>query len=64
MCNIAIYADDNTLYSKCDQLSNFWQQLELGSKLESDLCDTVDLNRKWLVDFNASKNSAFCIRPV
>ena len=26
-CNIAIYADD-TLYSKCDQASDLWQQLE------------------------------------
>ena len=32
-----------------------WQQLELASKLESDLRDTVDWSRKWLVDFNAKK---------
>ena len=25
ICNIAIYADDDTLYSKCDQASNLWQ---------------------------------------
>ena len=37
ICNIAIYADDTTLYSKCDQASNLWQQLELASELESDL---------------------------
>ena len=37
VCNIAIYADDNTLYSKCDQASDMWQQLELASELESDL---------------------------
>ena len=24
-CNIAVYADDNTLYSKCDQASYLWQ---------------------------------------
>ena len=35
--NIAIYADDTTLYSKCDQASDLWQQLELVSELESDL---------------------------
>ena len=28
--NIAIYADDTTLYSKCDQVSGLWQQLELA----------------------------------
>ena len=36
-CDIAIYADDTTLYSKCDQASDLWQQLELASELESDL---------------------------
>ena len=51
ICDIAIYADDTTLYSKCD----LWQQLELASKLESDIQDTVDWGKKWLVDFNAGK---------
>ena len=37
ICNIAIYADDTTLYCKCDQASDLWQQLELASELESDL---------------------------
>ena len=53
--NIAIYADDTTLYSKCDHASDLWQQLELASELESDLRDTVDWGRKWLVDFNAGR---------
>ena len=56
ICNIAIYADDTTLYSKCDQASDLWQQLELAAELESDLRDTVDWGRKWLVDFNAGKS--------
>ena len=55
ICDIAIYADDTTLYSKCDQASDLWQQLELASELESDLRDTVDWGKKWLVDFNAGK---------
>ena len=55
ICNIAIYADDTTVYSKCDQASDLWQQLELASELESDQRDTVDWGRKWLVDFNAGK---------
>ena len=50
-----IYADDTTLYSKCDWASDLWQQLELASELESDLRDTVDWGKKWLVDFNAGK---------
>ena len=55
ICNIAIYADDTTLYSKCDQASDLWQQLELASELASDLQDPVDWGRKWLVYFNAGK---------
>ena len=41
ICDIAIYADDTTLCSKCDQVS--------------DLQDTVDWGKKWLVHFNAGK---------
>ena len=42
-------------YSKCDQASDLWQQPELASELKSDLQDTVDWGRKWLLDFNAGK---------
>ena len=55
LCDTPIYADDTTLYSKCDQASDLWEQLELVSELESDLPDTVDWGKKWLVDFNAGK---------
>ena len=55
ICDIAIYTDDTTLYSKCDKVSNLWQKLELTSELESDLQETVDWGRKWLVDFNVGK---------
>ena len=54
ICNIAIYAD-TTLYSKCYQASDLWQQFELAFEHESDLRDTVDWGKKWLVDFNAGK---------
>ena len=53
MCNIVVYADDTTLYSNCDQVSDLW--LELASEFESDHCDTVDWGRNWLVDFNAGR---------
>ena len=46
ICDIAIYADDTTLYSKCDLASDLWQQLELASELESDLQDTVEWGKK------------------
>ena len=40
MLKIATCADDATLYSNCEQVST----------LESDLRDTVDWGRKWLID--------------
>ena len=46
ICDTAIYADDSTLYSI---------QLELASEDESDLRDTVDQDKKWLVDLSAGK---------
>ena len=55
ICDSAIYTDDTTLYSKCDQVADLWHQLELASELESDLRDIVDWGKKWLVDFNAGK---------
>ena len=36
-----MYADDDTLYYTCDQAS--------------DLRETMELGRKWLVNFNAGK---------
>ena len=33
ICNIAFYADDITLCSKCDQTTNTWQELELDLNL-------------------------------
>ena len=62
ICNIAISADDTSLYSKCDQACDLWQQLELASELKSDLRDTVDWGKKWLVDFKAGKTQL--VRPV
>ena len=55
ICNIVIYADDTTLYSKCDQASDLWEQLQLASELESDQRDTVDWGTRRLFDFNTGK---------
>ena len=33
ICDFAIYADDTTLYSKCDQAYDLWQECELASEL-------------------------------
>ena len=42
-------------YSKCDQASDLWEELELVSELGSDPWDTIDCNKKWVVDTNAGK---------
>ena len=55
ICDISVYVDDTTLYSKCVQASDLWEQFQLASELESDLRDTVNWSRKWLVDFNTRK---------
>ena len=41
ICNNAIYADDTTLCSRCNQASELWQQLELASELEAGLGQEV-----------------------
>ena len=46
--NIAIYADDTNLYSKCYPVSDLLEELELVFQLESDLLNTVDWDRKCL----------------
>ena len=57
--DIAIYADDTTLYSKCDQASDLWQQLELASELESDLQDMWTGERSGLLISMLGKLSWF-----
>ena len=46
ICKIAFYADSIINYPKCHHESNFGQQLELASKLESGIQDTVNSGRK------------------
>ena len=53
ICDFPIYADDTTLYSKCDQASDLLQQLKFTSELEFDPRDTEDWGKKWLVNFSA-----------
>ena len=61
--NTAICAND-LLSSKCDQVSDLWQQLESASELESDLRGTVDNAEKTqFVLFNRSNNTGV-IKPV
>ena len=60
ICNIAIYADDTTLYSNCDQASDLWQQLELASELEFDLRDSYIIS----IPKTASKKIRALIRSM
>lgn len=53
----AIYAGDGTLPSKHDWTSDLWQHPELAFKLESDLEEFLDGDKKWLINFNAKKNT-------
>ena len=64
ICDIPIYADDATLYSKCDQSSDLWQQLELASKFESDLRDTVKGEGSDLLISMLEKLNWFCLTSV
>ena len=55
--SILIFANDTTLYFKCEQPPDLWKQLELASELESDPRDAIDWDMKLLVDFSDLKNA-------
>ena len=56
ICNFAIYADKTTIYFKCDQASDMWQQQHLASELESDLQNVVEWSSKCVIYFNTKKS--------
>ena len=62
ICNFAIYADDTTLYSKSDQASDLWQQLELTSELESKR--NCGLGQEVACWFQCRKNPTGFVYPV
>ena len=41
-----LMASSTTLYTKCEQASDLWQQLELAFELQSDLGVIVQWGRK------------------
>ena len=55
LCNITIYVEDTTLYSKCDWASDVRQQLELASELKSHLLGTIDWGKKPIVNSDNGK---------
>ena len=42
---------DTSLYSKCDQASDLWQQLKLATDFKLDIQGTAEWSTNWLVDF-------------
>ena len=41
ICDTAVYANDATLYLKCDQASDLREQLELASEFDTELGQEV-----------------------
>ena len=62
VCNITIFVDEAS--SLIDQASDLWQQLDLACELESDLQDTVDRGKKWLMISMLEKLNLFCLTGV
>ena len=58
---LAIYADDSTLYSCLDKTDDLFDMVELAANLEYDLRSTVEWGKKWLVSFNTSKTKLLSI---
>ena len=58
ICDIAICADDTTIYSKCDQTSDLWQQLELASEPEHfrDWYTALGPPKNFLKNFTSQNN--------
>ena len=54
ICNVAIYADDTTLYLKYDEASDLWQLLVLVSELKIRSTRHCG-DRKLLIDFNVGR---------
>ena len=59
----AIYVNDTTLYSNCDQAFDLWQRLELASELYSDLQD-IDWGINGLFFLMQEKLSFLCLSNV
>ena len=60
ICNIPIYADDTTLYSKCDQASDLWQQLELASETVNLWTEAGSGLLNWMLE----KLNWFCLTSL
>ena len=60
LSQIAIYADDTTVYD-CRGSTDAFSMLEQAGSLELDLGDIVEWGEKWLVTFNAGKTKLLSV---
>ena len=60
LSQIAIYADDTTVYDCRDSTDDF-SVVEQAGSLELDLRDIVEWGEKWLVTFNAAKTKLLTV---
>ena len=63
ICDSAVYADDTTFYSKCDQASGLWQKLELASELDL-IYETLWTGQEVSCWFQCWENSTGFVWPV
>ena len=54
-CNIAIFGDNTSLFSTCDQALDLCRQLDVASEIELHFIDTLERSRAWLANFNAGE---------
>ena len=60
ICDISTYADDTSIYSKCDKASDLWQQLKLASDLNLIYKTVWTGVRNGLLISMLEKHSWFC----
>ena len=58
---LAIYADDTSLYSCLNEKSGLFERLELAGSLELDLSSVTEWGSQWLVTFNSAKTKLLSI---
>ena len=61
LSEIAIYADDTTLYSCLEKSGSLFEAVELAGSLQRDLDDIVEWGDKWLVSFNSGKTKLLSV---
>ena len=61
LSQLAIYADDTTIYSCLGKTNDHFDKVELAAEVEVDLRTVAEWGEKWLVSFNATKTKLLSI---